>query len=392
MTGRRYRIAAFSAVDLSLPQGHAVHLRGLLDALTERGHAVSLVTPRPAVPAPQTRFSRIEIPVLRIGVLVHWSFELMGGVALLVRALRQRPDLIYARHDLYTVAPAIVGALLGIPVVAEVNAAIPVEIGLWGRRRARRVVAACERFSLRRAAAIFVLSDGLGRDLAERVGVDAKRIRKVEIAASLPEAFDPEAVRSAEGVAAHEFVVGFAGNLSPVQGVDLLVRAAAEARREGIRLWIIGDGVEGIRLRSIAGPAVRFFGGVSREESDRLLAGCQILAAPYRREAFERVYGGAVSTKILTYLASDRPILASEIESYRWIEALGCGELCREEDLSRSIARWHDRWVEAGRPLRDWPWTLPGPGRRWVEGNATWDRAAARVEVALGELLTFAGR
>ncbi len=392
MTRPPLRIAAFSAVDLSLPQGHAIHLRGLLDELFARGHAVELVTPRPTSVTPPTRFARVEIPVLRLGVLVHWSFELIGGLALLLRALRSRPDLIYTRHDLYTIAPALVGALLRIPVVSEVNAALPVQVDLWGSRRARGCVAACERFSLRRASAIFALSDRMGEGIVERAGVDPSRIRAIEIATHLPAVSDSLPVRHEQGVADDIFLVGFAGNLAPVQGVERLIEAAAAIPAEDLRYWIIGEGVESERLRSRAGLSIRFFGGLPREESDRLLSACQVLVAPYDGAAFERLYGGAVSTKILNYLSLDRPVIVSAIESYRWIERLGVGELCPEPDLAGRIAAWRSRWIDAGRPLRDWPWPAPGAGRRWVEEHATWRIAAARVEEALRAILTASGR
>ncbi|MBD3161714.1 MAG: glycosyltransferase [Candidatus Eisenbacteria bacterium] len=397
-TGRALRILAFSAVDLSLPQGHALHLRGILDALAERGHAVRLVTPRPVGTRPRTRFARTEIPVLRLGVLGPWSFEKWGGLVLFFAALFRRPDLLYVRHDLYTLAPGIVARCLRIPMAVEVNASIPDEAALWGRRSVRRIATFCERFTLRRGDRILVLAREQAAAIARRVRVPEDRFRTVEIGTRLPVPIDVAEVRRAETVPEDRFLVGFAGNLSPVQGVGRLLDAAALWDRDRTELWVIGTGTEesALRARADRAPArIRLFGGVDRDEADRLLAACQVLVAPYDRAAYGRISaGGALSSKILTYLAADRPILVADLPAYSWIEEIGAGERVdadRPEVLAERIDAWRDRWVEAGRPLNGWPWRAPGPGRRFVEEGRTWEAAAEKTESVLREMLPERG-
>ncbi|MBM3286671.1 MAG: glycosyltransferase family 4 protein [Candidatus Eisenbacteria bacterium] len=407
----RLRVAAFSAIDLSLPQGHALHLRGILDALANRGHDVMLVTPRAAGPSVPTAFQRLEVRPLRWRFLYYWSFELLGGCRLFWSCAGGKRDLIYVRQDLYTIAPVIVSRLLRLPLVLEVNALLTEDPALGRSPIARRLVAASERVCLRNATTVIALSEQLGTTLARSRGIDAGRIRVVPIATHMPGPIDPEAVRGKMSVPPSTFVIGFAGNLAPVQGIETLIEAAALDRSGEVELWIIGQGREERRLREIAacdvgssgatgGPEqrasgasasraarVRFLGGLPREETDRLLVSCQILVAPYRWPDHDKVSGGgALSTKILTYLASDRPVLVSDIPWYSWIAEIGAGDLFaagEAEDLARAIEKWRRQWIEAGRPLRDWPWKGPGPGRRRVEEDWTWERSAARLEAAL---------
>ena len=393
------RIAAFSSVDLSLPQGHALHVRGLLDALALRGNEVVLVTPRPARRCPRDRFQRIEVPFLRWRVLGPWSFELLGGLCFLYLCLRRRPHVIHIRQDLYTVAAALVGRILNIPVSVEVNSSIPEELALWGRPAARRLALACESFTLRRAAAVLVLGEALGRQILGRTGIDAGRLRLVPVGTHLPERTDPQRVRSEQGVPPGTFLLGFAGNLWPVQGVEVLLNAAARLASPDLQLWIIGSGVQEDALRRRAAEAglagaVRFFGGLPREQADRLLAACQVLVAPYLCEEYDRIAGGPISTKVMAYLASDRPILISDIPYYDWIQGIGAGGSFRSGDpasLADQIERWRARWRTQGSPLQDWPWPSPGPGRRFVESGHTWDQVAACVEGILTELSPSAG-
>jgi glycosyltransferase involved in cell wall biosynthesis len=391
--GGPFAIAAFSSVDLSLPQGHALHLRGLLDALSDRGHSVSLVTPRPKGVAPATRFARLETRRPGWRALSLLSFEILGGLRLWAWCREKPPDVIYVRHDLYSFSSAIVARVLRVPLVVEVNASVTEELAIQGHRTAGRVAAVCERFTLGRAERILVLAPAHGEDLVRRLRIDPNRIRVVPIATRLPGRTDPAETRRERTVAPKTFVVGFAGNLSRIQGVDLLIAALRGVRAPDLELWVIGSGEEESRLRDQAGDdgRVRFFGGVSREESETLLAACQLLVAPYRRPDYDRVSaGGALSSKVLTYLAADRPVLISDIPSYRWLSEIGAGEsvsLDAPAALSRAIEELHARWCASGRPLHDWPRVFPGPGRRFVEEGRTWDHAAARVEEIIKEML-----
>jgi glycosyltransferase involved in cell wall biosynthesis len=387
-------MAAFSAVDLSLPQGHALHLRGLFDALCGRGHTITLVTPRPKGTRPPVAFRTLDTPILRWRVLGPWSFEILGGLRLLLGCLGRRADLLYVRQDLYTFAPALVAKILGIPLAVEINSSIEEELALWGRPLVARIAGWCARFTLRRAAVILVLADEHGCSLATRVGVDASRFRTVPIGARLPASSDPVRTREEHRVAASTFLVGFAGNLAPIQGVDLLLDAFERLPASDVALWVIGTGTEEEALRRRAGALgsrVHFHGGVSREESDRLQQACQILVAPYRKDAYLRVSaGGTLSSKVLAYLANDRPVLITDLPGYGWIEEIGAGQRCASQDplrLAEAISDWCGRWRASGRPLTRWPWSAPGPGRRYVEDGRTWDHAAARVEAVFSELV-----
>jgi glycosyltransferase involved in cell wall biosynthesis len=387
------RIVVFSSVDLSLPQGHALHLRGLLDALSDRGHSVALVTPRPKGTPPSTRFERLETRRPGWGALSLLGFEVVGGFRLWGRCRRDRPDAIYVRQDIYTLAAAFVARKLHLPLVVEINASVTEELALQGHEPARRVAAFCERFTLRRADRVLVLAPEHGVQLAGRTGIDPDRIRVVPIGTRLPERTDPDQTRRAQEVGPETFVVGFAGNLSRIQGVDLLISALREIPVPDVQLWIIGCGDEERRLREQGrgdSGRIRFFGGVPREESESLLSACHLLIAPYRRPDYDRVSGGgALSSKILTYLAADRPILMSDIPGYQWLSEIGAGSCVAVDGplpLARAIEERYSLWRAAGMPSRDWPWNSPGPGVRFVEQGRTWDDAAVRVESILVEL------
>ena len=179
--------------------------------------------------------------------------------------------------------------------------------------------------------------------------------------------------------------------------MDLLIETLQD-RLPGVALWVIGTGTEEERLRRSSSPLegrVRFFGAVGPEEAERLLGACQLLVAPYRRAAYERASGGgALSSKVLTYLAVDRPLLISDLDGYFWVEEIGAGTRFVSDDpisLAASIDRWQCRWREAGAPIGCWPGPGPGPGRRFVEEGRTWEDVAGQLESVLDELLAEGG-
>jgi glycosyltransferase involved in cell wall biosynthesis len=313
--------------------------------------------------------------------------------------MRRPPDVIYARQDLYTIAPAIVARLLRVPLVIEVNSEIGEELEIAGTNAsARRIAAWCERSSARAASRVLVLGERLGQEVRRRTGIPSERIAITPIATHIPARHDPVAIRGSLSVDPSTFIAGFAGNLRPVQGVSVLLDAFARLDLPDLELWIIGTGAHDAILRRHAermgqGP-IRFFGGLPREDADRLLAACQILVAPFIREEYDKIAGGPISTKVLTYLASDRPVLISDIPYYEWIERIGAGVSFRSGDveaLADCIRLWHTRWRDAGAPLDDWPWKSPGPGRAFVEAGHTWKDAAERVEGILTGLIQAAG-
>jgi glycosyltransferase involved in cell wall biosynthesis len=274
-----------------------------------------------------------------------------------------------------------------------VNASVTVELAIEGRRIAAWLAARCERHTLRRAARVLVLAPALGEDLVGRTGIARSRVRLVPIGTHLPAPVDVDALRRELEIPPSTFLVGFAGNLSRIQGVETLIQAVRRIESREIRLLVIGCGDEEKRLRALAGDAsgrIRFLGGVPRERSDALLAACQLLVAPYARPEYDRVSGGGdLSSKVLTYLAADRPILISDIRGYGWLAESGAGQSFASgdpRDLARAIERVFARWRDAGRPLHDWPWIPPGPGRRLGEQGRTWEHVAIRVAEILREV------
>jgi glycosyltransferase involved in cell wall biosynthesis len=98
-------------------------------------------------------------------------------------------------------------------------------------------------------------------------------------------------VRRELGLPADAIVVGFAGNMRPVKGVDVLLRAALALKNEPAIRWLLLGRVEDKGVAQLLDqPDLR--GRVLalgwREDAERLLGAMDIFAMPSRSEGFSR--------------------------------------------------------------------------------------------------------
>jgi glycosyltransferase involved in cell wall biosynthesis len=113
---------------------------------------------------------------------------------------------------------------------------------------------------------------------------------------------DPELFSPAGQASAGAVTIVSVGNLIPIKGHDLLVRAAASLAPEfpELRLQIIGDGAERDRLQVLAAQLhvndrVFFLGRQSRKQVAAAMQGCTLFALPSRYEGLGCVYLEAMS-------------------------------------------------------------------------------------------------
>jgi teichuronic acid biosynthesis glycosyltransferase TuaC len=179
---------------------------------------------------------------------------------------------------------------LGIPYVISVHgldAFSTVQVrgkaGEWCRRISQRVYASSRRVICISERVREQVLEGMGRNCRTSVvynGVD-------------PEIFSP----GNDPPPSDPPVILSVGNLIPIKGHDLLVRAVAGLVSEfpGLRLEIIGDGPERSRLQALAAQPqiaerVHFLGRRSRAEVAAAMRRCTLFALPSRYEGLGCVY------------------------------------------------------------------------------------------------------
>lgn len=114
---------------------------------------------------------------------------------------------------------------------------------------------------------------------------------------------DPELFSPAENLPAARPVVLSVGNLIPIKGHEVLIRAVASLASEfpALNLEIVGDGPERPRLLALSrqlrlGERVRFLGRLGRKQVADRMRQCTVFALPSRYEGLGCVYLEAMSS------------------------------------------------------------------------------------------------
>jgi len=183
--------------------------------------------------------------------------------------------------------------------------------GVRGGGRVASVVTAVERRMLRSADLVGVIGEGFA-DAVQRMGVPADRVRLLPNWAHVtPTTATREQARTALGWPQDVFSVVHTGNMGAKQGLDNVVRAAAEADRRGSRveLVLVGDGNQRARLQQ-AGAGIRSLRFVDPVDADTyplVLAAADALLVNERADMLEM----SLPSKLTSYFAAGRPVLGA---------------------------------------------------------------------------------
>jgi glycosyltransferase involved in cell wall biosynthesis len=194
------------------------------------------------------------------------------------------------------------------------------------------------------------------RDYIASLGLDRKRVTVIPNGVS-PSDFSPSPLRSREGRVP---VLLYIGTLADWQGLEVVIKALPKVlEKQAVRLHIVGRGRS--RQRKLLLKQIRKLGveesvmiqpAVSHHEVPALIAESDICVAPLGLND-RNVTQGACPIKVLEYMASSRPLIASNMPIVR--------ELVREdvdallfspndpEDLARQVLTLLDDYDLSGR-------------------------------------------
>jgi teichuronic acid biosynthesis glycosyltransferase TuaC len=189
----------------------------------------------------------------------------------------------------------LLNAELGLPYVISVHGLdafgttqVSGRAGKWCHRISQRVYASSRR--------VICVSEHVREKVLEGTG----RICRTSVVYN---GVDTELFSPGNKAAPDARVVLSVGNLIPIKGHDLLIRAVASLAIEfaDLTLEIIGEGSEHSRLEALTrqlkiGERVRFFGRQSRRQVAEAMRRCTVFALPSRYEGLGCVYLEAMST------------------------------------------------------------------------------------------------
>jgi len=330
--------------------------------LAGRGHDVTVVTSFPHYPewsvwpewrgrfwsdqvSNSVRVRRIRSYVPReprtVGRVAHYASFAAASMAGLVGL--PRPDVIVCVCPPIELAytGALWARLRGSKLVLWVKDLVPeiaIQLGMLQNRAAIALARQVERRAYGLADRVLVICNGF-REYLQRF--DSLNV-PVEV---LPDWVDAnlftlsentKTLRDRFGIPPDAFVVAHSGNMGRKQGLDTVIGMASELRPEdNVVVLLVGGGSERDRLVRLAdaqhASAVRFMPMLPSQDYPKLLACADVLLLHQRAQATDSV----IPSKLLTYMASGKPVLAAvnpSSETARTLCRTGAGLVITPED------------------------------------------------------------
>ncbi len=250
------------------------------------------------------------------------GFILARTVALLAR---NRYDFVHA-HEESVFFCRFLKPLFGFRLVYDMHSSLPQQLINFRYTSSRSMVGLFRKLEdscLSRADAVITICPALAEYALERIPDRARHLLiENSLFGEVRLKQQDSGVREAAGdwgsrVPSGRPVVGYAGTFEPYQGIDLLLRAFAEARRSrpDAFLLMVGGTPEQVEAqRALARELALendclFTGSVSQKEAKRLMLRADVLTSP-------RVRGTNTPLKVYEQLASGKPLVATRIVSH----------------------------------------------------------------------------
>ena len=277
------------------------------------------------------------------------------------RIAREFPfDLVHAQHYGGATRAYFACRRYGWPLVYEIHSLLgdEVERHRLGRGATFRFNVAVERRVCRHAAAVIVLGEPVKRVVVEEKGVPADRVTVIYPGIDLDEYERPGAPAAIPGVGPEHKVVMYVGSIvHPNQGVPILIESLPrvfDALPEARCVLVGGPAEAGEEYRRRLGPhgdRLIVLTGQTPEQVVALTRRADVLVHP--RLACRENY--SVQSKIAVYLASGRPIVATDFGDYSTIlgdHRRGPADRRRRRSARRGHPRRPDRPGPRRPPLR----------------------------------------
>ncbi len=280
-----------------------------------------------------------------------------------------------------------------VPMVYEVRSLWEERVSYGSRsdqrllaRASRRIARQAETFCVRRADAVVTISEGLRQDLQAR-GTGRSRVFVVPNAVGR-ELLAEESFEWARK-SGPDLVLGYVGNLSPIEGLDVLLVALSHLQSEGFvnPLVVYGAGIDRSHLETLAQELrlrnVRFMGEIKPSEIVSAYRRMDVVVLPRLRS---RLTETVTPIKPLEALALGRLLVVSDVAGH--LDLVSKEPTCLvfpagSADSLASVLRPLLSSKDLGAYVE-----LAEQGHRWVATHRNWDANASRYLAIYEQLCT----
>jgi glycosyltransferase involved in cell wall biosynthesis len=316
-------------------------------------------------------------------ILIFFLREVRLFLVTLFTVLRYKPDLIYRRHSMFC-SEYFLSRLFKIPCVVEVNGVVSYEseTSLKGDRFSQWLISDIEKYSFKRADRYIVVTSKLKEILINDYDIPAGKITVVENGANT-ELFRPMDVTIAKrecNLNIENTYLCFVGSLAIWHGVEYFISAMPLILKEypDVRALIVGESLLKSELENQANQLnisdkVVFAGRISYEKVPWYINASNICVVPsWQYGKTQKI--GLSSLKLCEFLACGKPVVASRISGFEFIEDNDCGYLVNPEspqDLASSIIKLLGDPISQKR--------MGENGKKYVTKNRSWEMQSKKV-------------
>jgi len=316
--------------------GQSVHIDEMIAALEQEGVAVAIVQPQREDALKPARKKQV-IPKL-LYELLEFSYSGLEFLKLAAAILRERPDAIYERANIYMLSGVWAARLFSLPLLLEVNAPLTQERAKFDGLAMPAFARWTEEMAWRNATYVLPVTAVLGTDI-QKAGVPPSRIVVTSNGANTAN------FRLVDAPARPGFpkpfqsgpVLGFVGYVRAWHGLPQVVDLLAQDATLGeANLLVVGDGparseLEARAARLGVANRVQVCGVVERDALAGYVSTFDIALQP-------EVTAYASPLKLFEYMALGRAIIAPDAPNIREILTHGVDALLFEPNNPESLA------------------------------------------------------
>ncbi len=379
----------FARIDIQYEDASARHVIEFCRQFAEKGHSVTLFVPDLGVPRIVKGISVVYVPVLtKKPAVTFFSFYCSLFFYFLKHYLKNKPDIVYTRHQQMEWMVTWLRYVLGFTYAIEVNGLTAVELKI---NKSPSWVMAMTRFleywSFRMPHKMVTSSPQIRDILCDEYGLKPDHFLVVSNGAN-PDIFypmDQKECRKRLGLDAGKTYLIFIGSLKKWHGLQQIILALPELAKKfpNIHLMVVGDGEQRSALEKIVGENhldeyVTFFGEKAFEEVPHYVNAADICLGSFTDKP------GISPLKIYDYMACAKPIVSNAVG--------GMEMLFREHNIGLLVASQEPQaWVEPIVKLIENPALrneLGKNGRQAVLSDFNWASICEKIEETL-EALRF---
>jgi len=227
--------------------GGSGHFWGLMYGIKSIGLQIRAIVPHYGL-AEVTKHEDVSyVPLPPRSIISFTLMQILTVLCLPYWLLKHRPEVVYVRTCFLGFLLYPVCRLTGVLLITEVDAIVEEEIRMRGQRRIlARILKVLNKLNYRWVDGLVCVTPGIRKEMIDR-GAKSDTTVVIHNAAhtDIMRPMEQNQARRQLDLANEDYIVGFAGSLSPWQGLDLLVRAAKQVidnSARAVRFVIVGDG------------------------------------------------------------------------------------------------------------------------------------------------------